>query len=702
MDVGVFVCSVSVGPPIAGRASIRTQRRTSSKHNRSSRLQARQSYQDCGILGHRHARCDDVEATTIQLPPMHASHLVYVSCARTDSWPYCDSLTILAWFVGALVLSPAAHGLTPVPCSSAPKRRCLRHSRPCLTAAAAHPSWVHSALLSAEQPARAASEALTHALAHSQSASAWTLARPLAALPDVSGQLSEQSSKWAETVSSFSSQWGTTVSELSTQARRQLDDATQQMGPQAGDIAQRVSNAAATLTDQVTQSVTAEVNAAATSATQALSTGSMSPIMANVALQVGAGVVILAIIALVTGSLRSAKGPTAPKGKEQGSETRAVTVNEVEPSGSATRAAPSASAPLASSPAQQHVKSKTPEATAVWPAHGNIAGADEATDSVKDSVYTELDAVETESDVETTSDSSANGAAKELAPAAITEAAHMAEVGSDAAPGADTVQRGTASGNESNGSGAAAPKTQPADTVAEPVQEVKSEAADSGADSSAVMADAADAEAEASNGSAATATAALKKGDTSAEAAAVDADDDADSSKPVAASKAKATDTSASGTGVQSSFGHTCIVACRAFTPITYGTMQLNKACVTHARMHVFLRACMIALPVHCGGLFAGEATVELHYVSGWEEPTVHAWVAGQEWDQYGMERNGEYLKWCAEVPKDANGHSHLVEFVITDGNGDWDKAPSGENYYISEPGSFELRDGQLSKLDSA
>ena len=115
----------------------------------------------------------------------------------------------------------------------------------------------------------------------------------------------------AETVSSFSSQWGTTVSELSTQARRQLDDVTQQMGPQAGDIAQRVSNAAAKLTDQVTQSVTAEVNAAATSATQALSTGSMSPIMANVALQVGAGVVTLAIIALVTGSLRSAKGPTA-------------------------------------------------------------------------------------------------------------------------------------------------------------------------------------------------------------------------------------------------------------------------------------------------------------------------------------------------------------------------------------------------------
>ena len=94
-----------------------------------------------------------------------------------------------------------------------------------------------------------------------------------------------------------------------------------------------------------------------------------------------------------------------------------------------------------------------------------------------------------------------------------------------------------------------------------------------------------------------------------------------------------------------------------------------------------------------------GAGTVELHYVSGWESPTLHGCIIGQEWDTWTMQRhsNGEHLQFTASVPDDAEGP--LLEFVITDGNGDWDKAPSGKNYFISEPGTFELRDGQLTKL---
>jgi hypothetical protein len=61
------------------------------------------------------------------------------------------------------------------------------------------------------------------------------------------------------------------------------------------------------------------------------------------------------------------------------------------------------------------------------------------------------------------------------------------------------------------------------------------------------------------------------------------------------------------------------------------------------------------------------------------------------------MERDGEVLKWSAKATD--GSESNLVEFVITDGNGDWDKPPTGDNYCIQEPGSYRLKDGVLSKL---
>jgi hypothetical protein len=62
---------------------------------------------------------------------------------------------------------------------------------------------------------------------------------------------------------------------------------------------------------------------------------------------------------------------------------------------------------------------------------------------------------------------------------------------------------------------------------------------------------------------------------------------------------------------------------------------------------------------------------------------------------------DGGALTWRADV--DASqplAGGAVAEFVITDGRGDWDKSPSGENYMIFEAGSYELRDGALVRMD--
>jgi hypothetical protein len=89
---------------------------------------------------------------------------------------------------------------------------------------------------------------------------------------------------------------------------------------------------------------------------------------------------------------------------------------------------------------------------------------------------------------------------------------------------------------------------------------------------------------------------------------------------------------------------------------------------------------------------------VELRYFSGWQTPTVHACVTGQDWSTWEMERDGEWVVWKARMPERsaADNGGPIAEFVITDGQGDWDKSPTGENYVIPTPGVWELRDGEL------
>jgi hypothetical protein len=63
------------------------------------------------------------------------------------------------------------------------------------------------------------------------------------------------------------------------------------------------------------------------------------------------------------------------------------------------------------------------------------------------------------------------------------------------------------------------------------------------------------------------------------------------------------------------------------------------------------------------------------------------------------LERDGDYLTWSTEVAADAEGQ--LLEFVLTDKQGDWDKPPSGGNYVISELGMHLLKDGELQQEEA-
>lgn len=94
---------------------------------------------------------------------------------------------------------------------------------------------------------------------------------------------------------------------------------------------------------------------------------------------------------------------------------------------------------------------------------------------------------------------------------------------------------------------------------------------------------------------------------------------------------------------------------------------------------------------------------VEVRYHSGWEAPTIHACVAGAMWMEAVMERDeaGDVFVWrgaldATAVPFDSGA---VAEFVITDGSGDWDKSPDGENYRLFAPGTHDLCDGKLTRL---
>jgi hypothetical protein len=58
----------------------------------------------------------------------------------------------------------------------------------------------------------------------------------------------------------------------------------------------------------------------------------------------------------------------------------------------------------------------------------------------------------------------------------------------------------------------------------------------------------------------------------------------------------------------------------------------------------------------------------------------------------------GEKDVWTVEIDVDRedNTPAPLLEFVLTNGTGDWDKAPEGKNYVVDQSGVHALHNGRL------
>ena len=126
----------------------------------------------------------------------------------------------------------------------------------------------------------------------------------------------------------------------------------------------------------------------------------------------------------------------------------------------------------------------------------------------------------------------------------------------------------------------------------------------------------------------------------------------------------------------------------------------------------------------------AAGGDVTLFYETGWRSGRVHGSIAGGEWRDFPFERvasaPGKWLR--ARIPVGAaaaaaaggGGSSGgggagaaaaataaaaappLLEFVVTDGDGAWDKPPAGGNYTLAAPGHYTLQAGRLARADAA
>ncbi|GBF87879.1 sucrose phosphatase [Raphidocelis subcapitata] len=112
---------------------------------------------------------------------------------------------------------------------------------------------------------------------------------------------------------------------------------------------------------------------------------------------------------------------------------------------------------------------------------------------------------------------------------------------------------------------------------------------------------------------------------------------------------------------------------------------------------------------------------ITLFYRTDWGGGRVHGSLAGGAWQDYAFHKvasaPGKWLR--AKIPAAAgagggNGASAsaaaaaaaaaaappLLEFVVTNGKGDWDKPTTGGNYEVAAPGIYALRGGALAPVE--
>lgn len=89
-----------------------------------------------------------------------------------------------------------------------------------------------------------------------------------------------------------------------------------------------------------------------------------------------------------------------------------------------------------------------------------------------------------------------------------------------------------------------------------------------------------------------------------------------------------------------------------------------------------------------------GEYHAHISYHTGWDAPVAHFSVGGDPWSTAPLEpaavSAGPHWK-RLRVPT-----TSPLELVITDGDGQWDKAPGDQNYVIPGPGRYRLSGGAL------
>lgn len=97
-------------------------------------------------------------------------------------------------------------------------------------------------------------------------------------------------------------------------------------------------------------------------------------------------------------------------------------------------------------------------------------------------------------------------------------------------------------------------------------------------------------------------------------------------------------------------------------------------------------------------GELSSVKNITLHYYTGWNNTFLHYSVCGGSWRDLPFTKIGSGQQWCranVEVQGNDNG-SPLLEFVMTNNEGEWDKPTTGGNYEIRKPGRFIVRHGDI------
>lgn len=96
---------------------------------------------------------------------------------------------------------------------------------------------------------------------------------------------------------------------------------------------------------------------------------------------------------------------------------------------------------------------------------------------------------------------------------------------------------------------------------------------------------------------------------------------------------------------------------------------------------------------------------IVLYYCTGWSQAKLHCSVNAGKWqDQDFQQVNSSSGRWCVtRVPLNGalshpNADHPMLEFVVHNGQGEWDKPQTGDNYTITATGVFSLSQGKLQK----